>query len=141
EEMLTAVALAPADVVAAHLEKCKALVQLAADLSDRRPDRQDADPEVRRRMEEEFSLRWRTRLAEVLQSLNLPISDIAEASQNPQQVYMAAAGAMRGSTIRKRLRAWSKYAEWLLVVWQMKFPTEPEQVIDYLLDLEAACCG
>ena len=186
EEMLTAVALAPADVVAAHLEKCKALVQLAADLSDRQVrrrvrvhpslmrlelERLDAslmrtveqgsldwlltssgakrtqdfirgsDPEVRRRMEEEFSLRWRTRLAEVLQSLNLPISDIAEASQNPQQVYMAAAGAMRGSTIRKRLRAWSKYAEWLLVVWQMKFPTEPEQVIDYLLDLEAACCG
>eukprot|EP00435_Cladocopium_sp_Y103_P051645 s1874_g16.t1 len=83
--------------------------------------------------------KWATEAQIVVDLLNenpdLPIVKGAAKSMRPDEYMMSAVGAFRASTVRKRLREWRKFVQWLEIVHQVRWPSKRVHVVDYLTEL------
>lgn len=59
----------------------------------------------------------------------------AKKSRDPMEYLTAAAGALRASTLRKRLREWMRFRRWLEGIYKVQWPVEPFHAVDYLIGL------
>eukprot|EP00435_Cladocopium_sp_Y103_P034677 s3830_g9.t1 len=83
--------------------------------------------------------KWATEAQIVVDLLNqnpdLPIVKGAAEPMRPDEYMMSAVGAFRASTVRKRLREWRKFVQWLEIVHQVRWPSKRVHVVDYLTEL------
>lgn len=84
---------------------------------------------------------WTSVLIGFLMEGNLPSVLLARMSDDPYKVLQGAAGRTRGSTMRSYLRAWKRFRFWLLLVYNLSFPSDPVQLVDYLHVLREEPCG
>ncbi len=72
--------------------------------------------------------------------LNAPALSSIMASSRPEELLLAHLGGRRLSTLRARMRAWSRYRMWLRASFGIGHPTSPRNVYDYILDRRAEPC-
>ena len=70
------------------------------------------DAVQRKDLELKELLRWRELAAALLLRLDLPAVKVARRSEDPKKTLMAAIGAVRYSTLRKRVRTVQKLHDW-----------------------------
>ncbi len=95
------------------------------------------DPEARHKAEDAERRKWLRRLIEGLRAVEAP--SIARASQSKYVVELIElqVGPKRAGTLRTRVRAWSKYREWLQLSYGLSHPREGFHILDYILDRRA----
>ena len=72
---------------------------------------------------------------------NLPAYVIANLSSNPRSALRGAVGKTRGSTLRLYLRMWKVFRNWLLMTFNICFPTDAVHLVDYLHVLREEPCA
>ena len=75
------------------------------------------DGQSREAVDKQRLLHWRRELAELVSEAGLPIAAQAQLASAPEEIIVASLGAMRASTIRKKVREWRKLRNfaWVLV--------------------------
>ena len=85
--------------------------------------------------------RWRSKLAGVLRQGNFPICSQAMYVTNTDRILETAAGNTRASTLRQRIREWTKFSAWVFAVKGLYYSPEPAVLIDYLEELYMQPCA
>ena len=67
----------------------------------------------RTELEQRELQRWRDLAISLLRSADVPVIAEADMSKDPEAYIMAALGTIRSSTLRRRVREWSKFTFWL----------------------------
>ena len=90
------------------------------------------DGQSREAFDKQRLLHWRRELAELVSEAGLPIAAQAQLSSAPEEIIVASLGAMRASTIRKKVREWRKLRNFCLGACGCPWPSHVGVVLDYL---------
>ena len=85
--------------------------------------------------------RWRSALASVLKEAGMPICAQAMYVANPDRVLETAAGNVRPSTLRQRIREWRRFSSWCMVLTGKYWDPQVHVLVDYLEELYGQPCA
>ena len=99
------------------------------------------DGQSREAVDKQRLLHWRRELAELVSEAGLPIAAQAQLASAPEEIIVASQGAMRASTIRKKVREWRKLRNFCLGACGCPWPSHVGVVLDYLRERVDEHCG
>ena len=87
---------------------------------------------ARAKVEADKLSRWRSQLVQILKDCQFPVCSQALFAADPDKVLQATAGTVRASTLRARVREWSKFSVWVFAVEARLYPSNIGLLLDYL---------
>ena len=85
--------------------------------------------------------RWRSQLVQILKDCQFPVCSQALFAADPDKVLQATAGTVRASTLRARIREWSKFSIWVLAVEARLYPSNIGLLLDYIEERREEPCS
>lgn len=78
--------------------------------------------------------RYAMELAAIIEGAGLPVVAQIQQLDNPSKAWKRIFGNRRAKTLRNRLRAWSKYRQWLVAYSAREWPASVSDLIKYVED-------
>ena len=96
---------------------------------------------ARAKVEADELSRWRSQLVRILKDCQLPVCSQALFAADPDKVLQATAGTVRASTLRARVREWSKFSIWVFAVEARLYPSNIGLLLDYIEERREEPCS